>query len=50
MSQVGKQILKGSRSLRLASFNLLNTKDRYDEREGYLKEQMYKLNADVVGL
>lgn len=37
-------------SLRLATYNILNTKDRYDEREQLLKQNIYELNADVVGL
>jgi len=39
-----------SRGLRLATFNTLNTKDRYAEREAWLKENIYRLDADVVGL
>ena len=40
----------GKRNLRIATFNTLNTKDRYSEREPWLKECIYRLNADVVGL
>lgn len=36
--------------LRVATYNILNTSDRYDEREGLLKKNLYELNADVVGL
>ena len=36
--------------LRVASYNLLNTKDRYVEREKLLKQVLYGFNADVVGL
>ena len=38
------------RDLRVASFNILNTKDRYAEREAWLKEQIYRLDADLVNL
>ena len=36
--------------LRVASYNILNTKDRYTEREFLLKQILYGLNADIVGL
>lgn len=36
--------------LRVATYNILNTSDRYDEREKLLKKNLYELNADVVGL
>ena len=36
--------------LRVATYNLLNTKDRYVEREKLLKQVLYGLNADLVGL
>ena len=36
--------------LRFATYNILNTKDRYDEREALLKQNLYGLNADIIGL
>ena len=45
MNKIAKQ-----RNFRIATFNTLNTKDRYVEREGYLKEQIYRLDADLIGL
>jgi mRNA deadenylase 3'-5' endonuclease subunit Ccr4 len=36
--------------LRVATYNILNTSDRYDEREKLLKNNLYELNADVLGL
>lgn len=36
--------------LRVATYNLLNTKDRYPEREGLLKQILFNLDADLVGL
>ena len=50
ISQAAKQFSKSNRGLRLATFNTLNTKDRYVERESWLKENIYRLDADVVGL
>jgi hypothetical protein len=37
-------------NIRLATYNLLNTKDRYDEREQLLKQNLYDLHADIVGV
>ena len=39
----------GMRRLRVATFNILNTKDRYSERERLLKETIRALNADIIG-
>ena len=50
VSQAFRQFSKSSRSLRVATFNTLNTKDRYSEREGWLKENIYRLDADIIGL
>jgi endonuclease/exonuclease/phosphatase family metal-dependent hydrolase len=36
--------------LRVATYNILNTKDRYDEREGLLKQVIYEMDADIIGL
>ena len=37
--------------LRVATYNILNTSDRYDEgRERLLKQNLYQLNADIIGL
>ena len=37
--------------LRVATYNILNTSDRYEEgRERLLKKNLYELNADVIGL
>jgi mRNA deadenylase 3'-5' endonuclease subunit Ccr4 len=37
--------------LRVATYNILNTSDRYDEgREKLLKKNLYELNADIIGL
>ena len=36
--------------MRVATYNILNTKDRYDEREWLLKRNLYELNADIIGL
>ena len=35
--------------MRIATFNILNTKDRYAEREKWLKEEIRRLDADVIG-
>jgi len=48
-TQMIKNVTK-PRNFRLATFNTLNVKDRYKERECYLKEQIYRLNADMTGL
>jgi mRNA deadenylase 3'-5' endonuclease subunit Ccr4 len=37
-------------SVRFATYNILNTKDRYIEREQLLKQNLYELEADVIGL
>ena len=37
-------------TLRVATYNILNVSDRYDEREKLLKKNLYELNADIVGL
>jgi exonuclease III len=37
-------------SVRFATYNILNTKDRYKEREQLLKQNIYELEADVIGL
>ena len=37
-------------SMKFATYNLLNTKDRYHEREALLKQNIYNLNADIVGI
>ena len=48
-------------ALRIGTYNILNTKgilfsiiisllDRYDERELLLKENLYAMNADIIGL
>ena len=48
---ISRQVAKFStRNLRLTTFNTLNTKDRYVEREPWLKENIYSFNSDVVGL
>jgi exonuclease III len=39
-----------SQTLRVATYNILNISDRYEEREGLLKKNLYELNADVIGL
>jgi len=56
------EFVNQSISLRIATYNILNTKgkchqssnhlsiDRYDEREGLLKSNLYELNADILGL
>jgi mRNA deadenylase 3'-5' endonuclease subunit Ccr4 len=37
--------------LRVATYNILNTSDRYDEgRERLLKQNLYQLNADIIGM
>ena len=36
--------------LRVASYNILNTKDRYSEREALMKQNLFGLNSDIVGL
>jgi len=36
--------------LRVASYNILNTKDRYSEREALMKRNLFGFNADIVGL
>ncbi len=36
--------------LRVATYNILNTKDRYTEREALMKQNLYNFNADIVGL
>lgn len=35
---------------RVATYNILNTSDRYEERERLLKKNIYELNADVIGM
>ena len=50
ISQTVKHFSSGTRSLRVATFNILNTKDRYSEREGWLKENIYRIDADMIGL
>ena len=48
---ISRQVAKFStRNLRVTTFNTLNTKDRYVEREPWLKENIYSFNSDVVGL
>eukprot|EP00347_Sterkiella_histriomuscorum_P010723 403375169 len=37
-------------NLRVGTYNILNTKDRYTERERLLKKNLYELNADIIGL
>jgi hypothetical protein len=37
-------------SVKFATYNLLNTKDRYLEREALLKQNLYDLRADLVGI
>lgn len=37
-------------TLRVATYNILNTSDRYEEREQLLKKNIYELNADVIGM
>ena len=39
-----------ARTIRVATYNILNTKDRYPEREQLLKQTLYDMNADVIGL
>jgi len=37
--------------MRIATYNILNTSDRYYEgREKLLKQNLYELNADIIGL
>lgn len=37
--------------LKVATYNILNTSDRYDEgREQVLKRNLYELNADIIGM
>ena len=36
--------------IRVGTYNLLNTKDRYTEREFLLKQTLYGMNADLIGL
>ena len=43
-------MVDAARTLRLATFNILNTKDRYNERERFLKETVHGFNADLVSL
>ena len=43
-------IINSNTTLRVATYNILNTKDRYTEREELLKETIHGLNADVIGL
>lgn len=45
-----KQLHKPTFKLRVATYNILNVSDRYDEREGLLKKNIYELNADVIGM
>ena len=42
--------LTSSFKLRVATYNILNVSDRYEERENLLKRNIYELNADVVGM
>ena len=34
----------------VATYNILNVKDRYEEREGLMKQSLYELGAEIVGL
>jgi mRNA deadenylase 3'-5' endonuclease subunit Ccr4 len=36
--------------IRVATYNILNTKDRYEEREPLMKQNLFNFNADIVGL
>jgi mRNA deadenylase 3'-5' endonuclease subunit Ccr4 len=36
--------------VRIGTYNILNTKDRYLEREHLLKQNLYEMNADIIGL
>ena len=36
--------------MRIATYNILNTKDRYQERELLLKQCLYSMQADIIGL
>ena len=36
--------------MRVATYNILNISDRYEERERLLKKNLYELNADVIGM
>jgi hypothetical protein len=36
--------------IRIATYNIRNTMDRYEERELLLKQNLYDLKADVIGL
>ena len=42
--------MEGKQILRIATYNILNTKDRYDEREPLLKKAVFSLEADLIGL
>ena len=47
----GSQSLLANRTVRIATYNILNTKDRYAEREPFIKQVIYgEINADIVGL
>lgn len=36
--------------IRLGTYNILNVKDRYIEREQLMKQNLYDMNADIVAL
>lgn len=36
--------------LRVATYNILNTKDRYTEREALMKQNLYAFSADIIGI
>jgi len=36
--------------LKIATYNIRNTTDRYEEREQLLKENIYRMDADIIGL
>ena len=44
------QKLENILAVRFATYNILNTKDRYIEREKLLKQNLFELEADVIGL
>ena len=42
---------EGPFRLRVGTYNILNTSDRYEEgRENLLKKNIYELNADIIGM
>ena len=42
--------MEQARTVRVVTYNILNTKDRYIEREPFLKETLHGFDADIVSL